>query len=97
MDINCRNIYKNIEITDENLEKLDDLSPIININKIRDNKSYNLYLEEICGDKWKELKFKLNESTRNQNSNECFRIKERINEINTIGKIWITKKEKWCY
>ena len=81
-----KNSLINIEITDENQEKLEDLSPMKNNNKIRDNKSYTLFLDEICGDKLKELNLKLSESTRNQNSNECFRIKECINEINNIGK-----------
>ena len=90
-----KNSLINIEITDENEEKLEDLSPIKNNNKIRDNKSFNLFLDDICGDKLKELNLKLSESTRNQNSNECFRIKECINEINSIGKkIYELQKKK---
>ena len=83
-----KNSLINIEITDENQEKLEDLSPIKNnhnnINK--NNNSFNIFLEEICGEKLRELNLKLGESARNQNSNECFRIKECINEINKIGK-----------
>ena len=87
-DINYlyKNSLINIEITDENQEKLEDLSPKKNIKNNRDNKSINILLEDICGEKLRELNLKLSESTKNQNSNECFRIKECINEITNIGK-----------
>ena len=81
-----RNSLINIEITDNNQEKLEDLSPTKNVNRNKNSKSFNIFLEELCGDKIQELNGKLAESTRNQNSNECFRIKECINEINNIGK-----------
>jgi hypothetical protein len=81
-----RNSLINIEITDDNQEKLEDLSPTKNVNRNKNSKSFNIFLEELCGDKIQELNGKLAESTRNQNSNECFRIKECINEINNIGK-----------
>ena len=81
-----KNSLINIEITDENQEKLEDLSPIKNSNRNRDNKSFNMFLEEIVGEKLRELNLKLSESTKNQNSNECYRIKESINEIKNIGK-----------
>ena len=81
-----KNSLINIEIMDENNEKLEDLSPIKSNNRNTDNKLFNIFLEEMCGEKLRELHWKLNESTRNQNSNECYRIKECINEINNIGK-----------
>ena len=81
-----KNSLINIEITDENTETIEDLSPTK--NKPRDfiTKTFNDFLEDICGEKLKELNFKLSENTKNQNSNECFRIKECINEINTVAK-----------
>ena len=90
-----KNSLINIEITDENQEKLEDLSPTKNNINNRDNKSLNIFLEEICGEKLRELNWKLSESTKNQNSNECFRIKECINEIKNIGKkIYDLQKKK---
>ena len=81
-----KNSLINIEITDDNTETIEDLSPTK--NKPRDfiTKTFNDFLEDICGEKLKELNFKLSENTKNQNSNECFRIKECINEINTVAK-----------
>ena len=81
-----KNSLINIEITDDNQEKLEDLSPTKNVNRNKNSKSFNIFLEEICGEKLQELNMKLAESTRNQNSNECYKIKECINEINNIGK-----------
>ena len=90
-----KNSLINIEITGENVEKLEDLSPTK--NKLRDftSKTFNDFLEDICGEKLKELNLKLSENTKNQNSNECFRIKECINEINNIAqKIYYLQNEK---
>ena len=81
-----KNSLINIEIADENVEKLDDLSPIKKKQKNISKKPLSDFLEEICGEKLKELNSKLSENTKNQNSNECFRIKECINEVNNIGK-----------
>ena len=90
-----KNSLLNIEITDENQEKLEDLSPTKNNIRNRESKSFNIFMNEICGEKIRELQYKLSESTRNQNSNECFRIKECINEINNIGKkIYELQKQK---
>ena len=81
-----KNSLINIEITDENQEQLENFSPTKNNNNRNNNKSLNIFLEEICGDKLRELNEKLSESTKNQNSNECYKIKECINEINNLGK-----------
>ena len=81
-----KNSLINIEIADENVEKLEDLSPIKKKPKNIAKKPFSDFLEEICGEKLKELNSKLSENTKNQNSNECFRIKECINEVNNIGK-----------
>ena len=90
-----KNSLINIEITDDNLEKLVDLSPIKNNSKNLASKSFEDFLEEICGEKLKELNFKLSESTKNQNSNECFRIKESINEVkNIVKKIYTLQIQK---
>jgi len=89
-----KNSLINIEITDDNHEHLENLSPTKN-NNWNNNKSLNNFLEEKCGDKLKELNEKLAESTKNQNSNECYKIKECINEINNIGKkLYDLEKEK---
>jgi hypothetical protein len=87
-----KNSLINIEITDENQEQLENFSPTKNNNN---SKSLNIFLEEICGDKLKELNEKLAESTKNQNSNECYKIKECINEINNLGKkVYDLQKKK---
>ena len=81
-----KNSLINIEITDENLEKLEDLSPRKGPQRNFITKTFADFLDDICGEKLKELNSKLSENTKNQNSNECFRIKECINEVSTIGK-----------
>ena len=81
-----KNSLINIEISDENVEKLEDFSPTKNTQRIISKKSFNDFLEDLCGEKLRELNSKLSENTKNQNSNECFRIKECINEVNNIGK-----------
>ena len=80
-----KNSLINIEITDDNM-KLEDLSPTKPPPRSVITKSFNDFLDDICGEKLKDLNSKLAENTKNQNSNECFRIKECINEINTIAK-----------
>ena len=90
-----KNSLINIEITDENIEKLEDLSPKKPTSKNMITKTFADFLEDICGEKLKELNLKLNENTKNQNSNECFRIKESINEVKNIGKkIFELQKQK---
>ena len=81
-----KNSLINIEITDENLERLEDLSPTKGPQRNFITKTFADFLDDICGEKLKELNSKLSENTKNQNSNECFRIKECINEVKTIGK-----------
>ena len=81
-----KNSLINIEITDENVEKLEDFSPIKNTQRNASKKLFSDFLEDICGEKLKELNSKLIENTKNQNSTECFRIKECINDVNSIGK-----------
>ena len=81
-----KNSLINIEITDDNVEKLEDLSPTKIQSRDFITKTFSDFLEDICGEKLKELNIRLSENTKNQNSSECFRIKECINEINTIAK-----------
>ena len=81
-----KNSLINIEITDDNVEKLEDLSPTKIQSRDFIRKTFSDFLEDICGEKLKELNIRLSENTKNQNSSECFRIKECINEINTIAK-----------
>ena len=55
----------------------------------------NEFIDELCGEKIRNLNNKLSEATKNQNSNECFKIKECITEINNIAKkIYKLQNEK---
>ena len=60
-----------------------------------DNNNYNILIEEICGEKVKQLNNKLSESNKNQNINECIYYKELISKAKEIGnKIYNLQLEK---
>ena len=60
-----------------------------------DNNNYINLIDEICGEKVKQLNNKLNESNKNQNIKECIYYKELISKAKEIGnKIYNLQKEK---
>ena len=70
-------------------------NPSIKKNEEVENNNYNTLIDEICGEKIKQLNNKLNQSNKNQNYNECLYYKELISKAKEIGnKIYNLQKEK---
>ena len=80
-----QNIYKNEEIS-----KVEEIEPNIN-----NNNNYNNLIDEINGEKIKQLNNKLEESNKNQNFKECKYYKELISKAKELGnKIYNLQLEK---
>ena len=70
-------------------------NPSTNKKEDEDNNGYNILIDEICGEKIKQLNNKLTESNKNQNYNECLYYKELISKAKEMGnRIYSLQKEK---
>ena len=74
--------YYNIIKKSQNINKTEEIRK----NEEIENNNYNNLIEEISGEKVKQLNNKLIESNKNQNINECILYKELISKAKELGK-----------